>query len=397
MIIANGELITPFVRRANTALIVKNGIIEAFLPGSQIEGLDDERIDAEGGYVIPGLLDIHTHGALGSDFMDATFEDFSRILRFQASHGVTTVLATTLTVPVPEIIACMEAARRYMGAWRGGSRLAGIHLEGPYISAVNKGAHLEKYLRVPERDKYDFIFEYSDVVKTVTIAPELPGSPRMIRELTDRGIVVSGGHDGAVDEDVFRAVEAGMTHTTHLFCAMSTISRKDGHKYAGLTEIALADGRLTAELVADGFHVPAPLMQLAYKCKGPDGLCIVSDCLRPAGMKKDGARYVIGPKNGEGVQKVVVDDDVARLPDSSMLAGSILTVDTMLKKLVDTCEIPLQAAVKMASATPAGVIGMDRSIGSLEVGRKADICILDRNLKVQKTIIEGKVVYEHER
>ena len=350
-------------------------------------------MDAGQGYILPGLIDIHTHGGAGSDFMDATYEDTVRIARFQASHGVTGVVATTLTAPLPEITGCLEVLRRIVGRHTGGAQILGVHLEGPFLAPGNKGAHLAEFLLHPEPRHYEPLLQYRDIIKTVTVAPELPGAPEFIAALVRHQIVVSGGHDTATDQEILVAIEQGMTHTTHAFCVMSSLQRKNGRKHLGLCEMMLLDERLTTEIIADNKHTPPLLAALILKCKGPGKTCIVSDCLRAAGMPKDDTLYPIGPRNAPKAQVVVVDDGVAMLPDRSLNAGSITTLDSMIKNLINSCGGSLVEAVRMASLTPAEIIRIDQWKGSIAAGKDADICIADRDLTVQRTLVGGDEVY----
>jgi len=360
------------------------------------ENCEIDVIDARGGYIMPGLIDIHTHGGAGSDVMDATEDDLYNITRFHASHGVTTMLPTTLTAPMEDILRTLEVIRKLLKKDTGGSRIIGAHMEGPYLSCENKGAHPAKYLRIPENGDYKLLFDYTDVIRTITVAPELPGADRMIKELTDHGIIVAGGHDTAIDKEIFKAIECGMTHTTHAYCVMSSIQRINGRKHLGLIEVMLLDDRLTTEIIADNIHTPPLLVKLIFKCKRAKGVCIVSDSLRAAGMPKDDKLYVIGSRNQKDPYYVVVDDGVAKLPDRSLNAGSITNLDKMLKNLVHDCGISITDAVRMATLTPAEIIRINTWTGSIEEGKIADICITDKKFKVLKTIVSGKVVYDAE-
>ena len=215
----------------------------------------------------------------------------------------------------------------------------------------------------------------------------------MIRDLVDWGIIVSGGHDDAADNEVRAAIDAGLTNLTHLFCAMSSVANKHGTRCVGLTEIGLIDDRLSVELIADNHHLPPELVRLAYKCKGPQKACVVSDCLRAGGMPVDGTVYTLGSKYDERSQRFVAAGDVASLPDGSRLAGSVQPIGRMVKNLVEDCGIPLVDAVCMASYTPAKVIRKEHTIGSIAPGKKADFCIMDQNLLPVMTIVDGNIVY----
>lgn len=386
-------------------MIIKNGIVvtpDALLncdikvQGDTIVGLgrfDDEKdlvIDAEGLYVCPGLVDIHTHGGGGGDFMDATEESFRKALTFHAKSGTTSLLATSVTAPVEQITRMVNAVREHVDGDNSMCKIQGVHLEGPYLSLKNKGAQHESYLRVPVKDSYQFILDNSDVVKTVTIAPELAGAAEMTQALTEKGIVVCGGHDDGQKETVMPTIEAGLSHCTHLWCAMSTVAMRDGVRSVGLCELGLLDDRLTVEIIADNHHITPDMVKLIYKCKGAEQMCVVSDSLRAGGMPADGTLYSLGSCDDTTAQKFIVSDGVARLPDGSRYAGSIQPISQMVKNLVDDANIPLVDAVKMASLTPAKIAKLDEQIGSIAIGKKADFCFMDKNLRVVNTIINGK-------
>lgn len=397
MIVTNGTVITPEEELRGVSLVIENGKIKGIFPEDETIAPDNAAIDANGGYILPGLIDIHIHGGAGSDVMDSTPEDIGKICVFHASHGVTGLVATTITMPPADILHCIKTIGEAMKSGTPGSRILGVHLEGPFLSCGNRGAHPAEYLLLPKPENYAMLLDFAGIIKTITVAPELPGAERMIDDMHRAGIIISGGHDCACDDDILRAIDAGMTHTTHAFCAMSSLGRKNGRKHLGLNEMLLLDDRLTTEIIADNRHVTPLMAKLAYKCKGAKNMCIVSDCLRAAGMPAGSKRYAIGPRNFKGGCDAVVDDDVAMLPDRSMFAGSITTLDKMIKNLVEYCGIPLIDAVRMASLTPAEIIRIDKSKGSIEAGKDADLCIMDRQLNVVRTIVEGKQVFNSDK
>ena len=391
MLIKNGTVITPFEAVKNTDVVVEDGVIIKL--DSDIAPRDGETvIDAEDCYVCPGFVDIHTHGGGGADFMDATDESFEKALRFHAQNGTTSLLASSVTAPIPQIENMLDTVRRYKNQENPICRILGAHIEGPFLSVKNKGAQNEKYLRIPKRDGYDFIIKNKDVIVNVTISPELDGAAEMAQILTSLGIVVSGGHDDAQKSNIMPVIDAGLTNLTHIFCAMSNVAMRDGVRSVGLNEIGLLDDRVSVELIADNKHLPPELVRLAYKCKGARMACVVSDCLRAGGMPPDGTLYTLGPIHDENAQKFIVSEDVARLPDGSRYAGSIQPISRMVKNLVNDCNIPLVDAVCMASYTPAKIIGMQNETGSITEGKKADFCIMDKALSVAHVIVNGKII-----
>ena len=389
MIIKGGTLITPFRRMCNTDVAFSGDTITAI--GTNIS--DDEVFDASGCYVCPGLVDIHTHGGGGGDYMDATEEAFDKALEFQTRSGVTSILASTVTAPLEQIEAMMQIARKYIDNPDTSCKILGVHLEGPYISYAKKGAQPAQYLRVPSKDRYDFIIKNKDIVKNVTIATELDGAQEMVAELKSNGIVVSCGHDDGRVDTILPCIDAGVTNCTHWYCAMSTASMVDGVRSVGMMETALIDPRLTIELIADNHHIIPDLARLAYQNKGALGMCVVSDSLRAGGMQTGDTLYNLGNCNDETSQKFRVADGVARMEDGTHYAGSIQPVSQMVRNLVNDCRVPIEDAICTASYTPSKIIGMDDIIGSIEIGKKADFCIMDKELNVVATINNGKIVY----
>lgn len=349
----------------------------------------EETIDANGLYICPGFVDIHTHGGYGSDFMESNREAFTSALRFHTDSGTTTVVPTSCTAGKNDIVNFLKYSNEYMSAPEGDiARVPGVHLEGPYLSFRNKGAQNPDFLAVPETHDYSYMIEYKDVIKTVTISPELPGAEKMTRELSAAGITVSGGHDDGIYPEFMGTIDAGMTHLTHLYCAMSEVRFKDGVRNVGLREYALIEPRLTAELIADNKHIIRELGMMIYNAKGSDKLCLVSDSLSAAGMDNDGRTYKIGA--GENAQRIVASDGVART-EAGVFAGSITPIVGMVKNIVEW-GIPIVEAVKMGSLIPARVIHEDNRIGSIKIGKLADVCIVDGDFNVKNVIIGGKIV-----
>ena len=389
MIIKNGNIIRDNQIKYGDDLHISGNLIAEDKAGGEI-------IDATGLYVCPGFVDIHTHGGFGGDFMDADKEAFDKALAFHSQYGTTSLLATSVTAPVEQVLDMLTLVREYKNREECECRVLGAHIEGPYISYKNKGAQHESFLRVPSRDSYDFILDNADVIKTVTIAPELDGAAEMAKKLTDAGIVVCGGHDDGEKSKILPVIEAGLKHCTHLWCAMSTVAVRDGVRSVGLCEMGLTDDRLTAEIIADDHHITADMIKLIFKCKSADKMCVVSDCLRAGGMPADGKLYILGTKKDPNAQKFIVSDGVARLPDGTRFAGSIQPVSQMVKNLMDA-GISMVDAVMTGSLTPARVIGVDDKYGSIEKGKIADLCVLDNSFKVVETIISGKTVYSSEK
>ena len=371
-----------------TSVLVRNGRIVQI--GDDL--YDEEVLDLSQKYLAPGFVDIHNHGGYGYDYMDNTAEAFENILRFHSDNGITSAVASTVTAPKETIYKTLAVAREVMGKKGDHAKLLGVHLEGPYLSFQNKGAHAPAYLCVPAEDDDSYILENADVIRQITISPELEGSVELTEKLVEKGIVVSMGHDNAILPEFLPVVKAGASNLTHLFCAMSMVVMRNNKRYVGLREYGLIDDNLTAEIIADNHHITPELLKMISKCKGGDGMCLISDCLRAGGMKPDGTLYSLGKKDDPTSQQFMVADGVAVLADGKTYAGSIQPISQMLRNVVFDGGVPLVEAIKMVSSTPAKIVKADKDIGSIAVGKYADFCVLDKDLNVEKTIIEGKIV-----
>ncbi len=386
MLIQHGSVVLPTGVKENCDIRIQDNKIADI---GKLSPKDEPIVNANGFYVCPGFVDIHTHGGGGGDFMDAEQNSFEQALSFHSRYGTTALLATSVTAPPEQIVDMLSLVRQYQKVKNPQCRVLGAHIEGPYLSLKNKGAQHERFLRIPARDSYDFILKNKDVVKTVTIAPELDGAITMTKALREVGIVVCGGHDDGYKDIILPVIEAGLTHCTHLWCAMSTVAMRNGVRSVGLCELGLVDDRLTVEIIADNHHITPEMVKLIYKCKGAEQMCIVSDSLRAGGMPSDESLYILGSKSDCDAQKFIVADGAARLPDRSRLAGSIQPLSQMVKNLVFDAGIDLYEAVAMASLTPAKIIGADHQLGSIQEGKLADICILDKNLQVKAVMVNG--------
>lgn len=376
MIFANALLVLPDGIRDGLELVVEKGKIAEIRERSSAAATD-----LGGNYLAPGFIDLHIHGALGRDTMEATPEAFQAICDYHATGGTTSLLLTTVTAPIAEIVTVLRAVRTSQGAIK---QIAGVHVEGPFISKARAGAQREEFIRDPESHAVDALLAFADVIKIMTIAPELPNALALIDRLRLHNIVVSGGHSDASDIEARVASEYGMRHVTHTFNAMSSARRRGIYREAGLLEFALSELDIMCELIADGHHVSPTLMKLLYRAKGPRGICLVTDATAGAGL---------GPGNEFTLsgRRCVVDDGVCLLADRSALAGSASRMIDLVRVMVHEVGVPLPEAVTMASANPARALGLTAK-GKLQSGADADLVVISPQLEVVETFVGGEQI-----
>ena len=376
--VINGKIILKDGILEDHALLFSD-VIEAIIPQNDIP-CDAEIIDAQGGYIAPGLIDLHIHGYLGCDVCDGDENSMRTISKGLLANGVTGYLPTTMTVDMKVIRKSLEVCRSLMNeskSWDG-SAILGVHAEGPFISESKKGAQDAKYILKPDAS---FVKEYSDVIKIITLAPETDEKNfSAIREICkDTSVTVSMGHTSADYDTAMASTRAGVKHATHLFNAMTPLA----HRAPGVVGAAL-NSDVSCELIVDTFHVSAALYDMLFRLKGRK-LCFITDCL-PAGGLPYG-EYTLGGA------KIVYRDIVCRLEDGTV-AGSVLHLNEGVWNAFTNSSIPLHECVNCASLNPATVLGIADRKGSIEVGKDADVIITDGNFKVMKTIIAGEVKYE---
>ncbi|MDE5549509.1 MAG: amidohydrolase family protein [Clostridia bacterium] len=359
-------------------ITIENGIIKAI--GSQVEG---EIFDAEDKIATAGFIDIHTHGGWGKDCMEANSKTIDTICRYHLYTGTTSFVPTTMTASVQDINLAVDNIRKYKSKY---SRIAGIHLEGPYLAKKSAGAHPPQLLIAP--DSCDcFVWDNLDIVKRVTLAPNLSGAADFCKKATQKGIQISLGHADSIDDEIYACLENGANSVTHMYNCTSRPSRRSTpKKHLGLTEVGLIEDSVVAEVIADGRHVPDKLFSMIYKLKGSKGICLVSDSLSVAGMPQ--GDYYLG--SGESKQKIRIDDGVAILPELNTYAGSVTSVGKMVERLVEQ-GYPLNDCVDMCTKTPARLLGR-KDIGDIAAGMLGDINILDDKGRICDTLLGGEVV-----
>jgi N-acetylglucosamine-6-phosphate deacetylase len=351
---------------------------------------DGEVVDLRGGYLAPGYVDLHVHGGDGSDFMDGTAEAFRTAARAHARHGTTSLLPTTTVASHVQHMTFLDTCRRLKSDGTGGARILGAHFYGPYFGREAKGAHPGAHLRSPVPAEYMQYLEFADSIVTATVAPELPGAEAFVRACRERGIVCNAGHSHATFDQMADAVQWGVRHVDHLFCAMSDRARlRLSQTYpmrGGVLEATLFFDELTTEVIADGKHLQRELLLLASKIKGPDRLALVTDCNRALDMP-DGP-YMMGPLDGG--EPVMRSDGVGVMPDGKALASSVVGMDHCVRTYQQLTGQPLHEVIRMASLTPARIAGWDHLIGSIAPGKLADLVVLDQHLQIQQVYLAGE-------
>lgn len=358
---------------------ISNGKLKRIEPTQEIETIegDDERIDGNGMWLIPGMIDVHIHGANGYDMMDGTEDSIQEVSRACAATGCTSFLATSVSSTMEDLLNMIRSVKAVIGREQG-ARIAGIHLEGPYLNPKRKGMQNEKYLRHPNLDEMKLIFqEAGSLIKMVTIAPELPGGLELISFLKEQGVVIAVAHSDATYEEAKLAFTAGASHVTHCFNGMRPIHHRD----PGLIVAAFEEPHVSLQAIVDQVHLHPAIVRLMHRLKGPEGMVLITDALQAMGLG-DG-NYMFGGHH------VTVSGGIARLADGT-LASSTVTMNEALR-LTEANGISMEDAVCMASTTPAHILGLSHK-GKIEVGYDADLVLLDEHYQVQWTMIEGNLV-----
>lgn len=387
--IINGVILTPYRIIQNGMVVVADGkIVE--VSEKNVEVTDAVELDARGQYVAPGFIDLHIHGGGGHDFMDGTVDAFLKIAETHARFGTTAMVPTTLTSTTEALYTTLDNYETAHTTNRNGAAFLGMHLEGPYFAQSQRGAQDPRYIRNPDPAEYEAILAHSKSITRWSAAPELPGALEFGRLLRSKGILAAIAHTEAIHEDVVLATENGYSLMTHLYSAMLGVTRRNAFRYAGAVESAFLLDEMDVEIIADGVHLPPPLLKLVYKIKGPDRIALITDAMRAASLPPGNS--ILGPlDNG---LPVLVEDGVAKLPDRSSFAGSVATADRLVRTMVQQADVPLLDAIKMMATTPARIMGVANSKGSLTVGKDADIVLFDEDIQVSMTMVGGRVIFK---
>ena len=388
-LIYHGRVLTQERQVDNGAVLIEDGMItRVYDETPELNLADVEYIDAGGKYISPGFIDIHVHGGGGAEFMCDDPADVVTVCKTHLRHGTTSMVPTTSSAEQTAFVNSISSINQAAVTMKGGPNLLGIHMEGPYFAYNQRGAQDPKHVRDPKPEEYCSILDkYPNIIRW-SLAPELPGALEMAAELRHSGVQLSIGHSDALFDDVIKAYEGGFTSITHFYSCTSTVRRINAYRYAGIVEAGYLLDDMTVEVIADGKHLPASLLKLIYKIKGPDHICLVTDAVGAAGLEQlEGELY----SKTCGVN-IVVEDGVAKLPDRSAFAGSVATADRLVRTMTTLAGVSMADAVKMASATPAKCIGVFNRKGSIAPGKDADLLIFDENVNIEKVFVAGKTV-----
>ena len=378
-LITNGKILTSQGWIENGWLLIENSQIISFGQGTT-DVAYDKKIDAKGNYVLPGGIDIHVHGGGGHDFMEGTEEAFRVATQTHLRHGTTAIFPTLAASSKEMIMAAAATTEKLMA--EPNSIIMGLNLEGPYFNMAMAGGQIPEYIRNPQPEEYTYILENTNCIKRWDAAPELEGALEFGRYVSTRGVITSIGHTSAGYKEVKAANDAGYSHVTHFYNAMTGVHKRREFKYEGTIESIYLMDNMTVELVADGIHVPPVILRMVHKIKGVEHVCLITDAM---GCTASDSGEVFDPR-------VIIEDGVCKLSDRSAIAGSIATMDRLIRTMVQQAEVPLEDAVRMASETPARIMGIYDRKGSLDVGKDADCIIMDENLVLQGVISMGQEV-----
>jgi N-acetylglucosamine-6-phosphate deacetylase len=394
--ITNATLVLPDRLVPNGSLEVSGGRITVLASERHPSAWSGPTVDARGDFVAPGYIDLHVHGGDNADFMDGTLDAFETVVRAHTRHGTTTIVPTSTVARQEQTIAFLEHTRvlqrRGADPRAGLSRTLGAHLYGPYFAEEKVGCHPREPVRPPTHDEFEAYLEFADVLLTATCAPELPGAEAFYRAAAARGIRLNAGHSNATWAEMEAAYRLGVRHVDHFYCAMSSVAslreRCGTPMQASMTEFVLATGDMTTEVIADGRHLSPELLRFVVMWKGVTKTALVTDCSRA--LDQPEGTYVFGPLDGG--ETFVSDGGVGLLPDSPDLASSVRGMDFMVRHMHHHVGLPLPAAVRMATLTPATILGVAADVGSLEVGKRADLLLLDPHLVVRRVFVSGEEV-----
>ena len=378
--VIRGTIVTPHELIPNGHVVVEAGKITHVGPGASSSV--GRVLDYGDRLVAPGFIDLHVHGGGGHDVMDASIEGLNGLSMFLVAGGVTSLLATTYSASQDNMLAATKTVAKAVKEGSEGSKILGLHLEGPYVNPKMAGAQSVAHIRPPSIDELEEIHRAAGgAPRIVTLAPEMEGAIEAVAWLRSKGVVPSAGHTDATHAEMMAAVEAGLSHVAHLFNRMRPLH----HREPGAVGAALADDRVSVELIADGVHLHPSTLRLAVRAKGPGRTALVSDAISAAGLPDGEYRL--------GAEKIRVEGGRSLL-ESGALAGSTIRLCDAVRYTVETAGFSVTEAIEMASSTPARIIGVEEQKGRLAPGMDADLTVLERDYSVLLTMVGGSVVYE---
>ena len=388
-LIQNGPVITPFRLIPNGGVLIENGKIVEILerPLGDIPP-NTTVVDAAGRTISPGFVDIHVHGGGGFGFLSATPEEVGKICNAHSKYGTTSIVPTTSAAPIDKTCKAINNIRAASELNAPGAQILGVHLEGPYFAQAQRGAQAPEYIICPTEEKTAQLLDaWPGGIRMMGAAPEIEGALALGTQLVKNGVVASIAHSDATFEDIERAMDYGYSDITHIYSGCSNVHRVNAYRTAGVVEAGLYFDRLTAQVIADGKHLPPSLLRLIYKCKGADRIALISDGMDPSATEiKEGT--VITQPNGT---QFIYEDDVMKMPDRQSFAGSCATMSRLVRNMVQLANVPLIEAVQMATMTPANIIGASNK-GRLSPGFDADVILFDANVNVSYVMVQGREV-----
>lgn len=376
--IINGKIFTPQGWLDEGSVLMRdNKILE--VTNCDLALIGANLIDAKGMYIVPGFVCMHAHGGGGHDFTECTEEAFRTAVKAHQRHGATSIFPTLSSSPFSEIRKAVSICEKLMK--EKDSPVLGLHVEGPYLNPKMAGGQFAGKVKNPDKEEYTSLLDETNCIKRWDSSPELPGALEFAGYLRSKGIVAAISHTEAEYDGIKAAYEAGYTHAAHFYNAMPGFHKRREYKYEGTVEsVYLTDG-MTIELIADGIHLPSTILRLAYKLEGVSHTCLVTDALAYAAA--------------EGVEitdpNVIIEDGVCKMADRSSLAGSIATMDVLVRTMVKA-GIPLGDAINMVSETPARIMGVDDRKGTLQKDKDADLLVLDRDLNIRAAWAMGNLI-----
>lgn len=379
--IYNGKVLIPGGRwiHGGSVVITDDRIAEIYSHSRLLDNMD-KSINAGGGYILPGGIDMHVHGGGGRDFMEATKDAFETAVMVHRRHGTTSMFPTLASSTEETIRAAAKVCAELVEDSHSG--VLGLHLEGPYFNPSMVGGQIAENIRIPSPMEYIPIVEDFPCIKRWDAAPELPGADDFARFITSKGIVAALAHTQANYNDVVDAYGSGFTLATHFYNAMTTSHKNGIYKHEGTVESVYLNDGINVEVISDGIHVPPVILKMVHKFKGYGRTCLITDALAIT-ESPDGSSYD---------PRVMIENGVCKLKDGSAIAGSCATMDRLIRTAVKEAGIPLEDAVRMASETPALIMGVYDRKGSICKGKDADIIIMDKNLKLTHVLAMGENV-----